>query len=362
MSLDLGALRQRIDAIDEELLALISERARLAESVAVAKRAVEENPEFYRPEREAQILTRLIGENPGPLSDADIRRLFQEIISACRACEHETRVAYLGPAGTYTHAAAITHFGSTIETVSHNSIAGVFRAVEQEQCAFGVAPVENSSEGGVTHTLDEFLRSSLQIVGELEVPIHHHLLSHALEAQTISTVFAHQQALAQCRRWLEQYLPGVRQVPVSSNAEAAKRVSEEQDTSQAAIAGETAATVYDLPILANCIEDETSNTTRFLVIGKKSPPPSGRDKTSMILLADNKPGALYHLLEPFAKNNVSMCRIESRPSRKTNWEYVFFIDVLGHQHDPALKAAMETLDAERYIIKVIGSYPAAVKV
>ncbi|MFO7604574.1 MAG: prephenate dehydratase [Gammaproteobacteria bacterium] len=359
MSDTLPQLRQKIDALDEQIQTLISQRAQVAVEVAAAKAGSgDSDNSFYRAEREAEVLSKVKARNQGPLSDQEIARLFREIMSACLALEQVMTIAYLGPQGTYTQAAALKHFGHSVETVSQASIADVFREVESGNAAYGVVPVENSTEGMITHTLDEFMNSPLHICGEVELRIHHCLLSQAQELSAIHKVYAHRQSLAQCHRWLDAHLANVERLDVSSNAEAAKRAAAERGA--AAIAGETAAEIYGLQTLVKNIEDESDNTTRFLVIGQRQTPACGRDKTSILVYTDNKPGALHRLLAPLAINNVSMTRIESRPSRRGMWNYVFFIDLEGHQTDAAVAAALQALQQEANMVKVLGSYPKAI--
>lgn len=353
----LKALRERIDALDEQIQALISARARCAQEVAELKNG-SGAASFYRPEREAEVLRKVIVRNQGPLSGEEMARLFREIMSACLALEQPLRIAYLGPEGTFTQVAALKHFGHSVATVAHHSIDEVFRDVEAASCHYGVVPVENSTEGVVTHTLDMFLNSPLKIVGEVQLRVHHHLLGKADALAAVRRVYAHQQALAQCREWLDENLAGVERVAVSSNAEAARRVAGENDA--AAIASREAADIYGLRALASNIEDEPDNTTRFLVIGREPVAPSGRDKTSLLVSAPNRPGALHELLAPFARHGISMTRIESRPSRRGVWEYVFFVDIEGHAADAAVATALEQLTAKAAMLKVLGSYPRAV--
>lgn len=357
MTDDLDSLRQQIDRIDEQIQELISARARVAEAVARAKQE-SGDAVYYRAEREAQVLRKVMERNRGPLSDEEMARLFREIMSACLALEQVMTIAFLGPEGTFTQAAALKHFGHSVQTTPLATIGEVFREVESGAASYGVVPVENSTEGVVNHTLDEFMHSSLRICGEVTLRIHHHLLGHGQELEGIRRVYAHQQALAQCRKWLDTHLPRVELVDVSSNAEAARRAAGEDGV--AAIASETAAEIYGLDILQRNIEDEPDNTTRFLVIGKRETPPSGVDKTSLLIYTDNRPGALYAILEPIARNGLSMSRIESRPSRQGMWNYVFFIDIEGHAQDENVARALEELRATASIVKLLGSYPCAV--
>jgi len=357
MSDQLAKLRDKIDALDLQLQELLNARAKLAQDVATAKNNSADT-NFYRAEREAQVLTEIKERNKGPLSDEEMARLFREIMSACLALEQVMKIAYLGPKGTFTQSAALKHFGHSIETLPMASIHDVFREVESGNASYGVVPVENSTEGVINHTLDQFMDSSLSICGEVELRIHHHLLSHADSLADVKCVYSHQQSLAQCRKWLENNLPTIEQKSVSSNAEAARMAAHDKTT--AAIAGEMAAEIYEINPLVNNIEDEPDNTTRFLVIGKRQTPPSGKDKTSLLFSTKNKPGALHSVLEPLVKNKISMTRIESRPSRRGMWDYVFFIDCEGHQQDKNVASAIEDLKDEASFVKVLGSYPKAV--
>jgi len=354
----LRQIRDRIDVIDADLLRLISERAACAQDVAKIKDQQGHGGSYYRPEREAEILRRIKEQNPGPLDDEEIARLFREIMSACLALEKQLAVAYLGPEGTFTQAAALKHFGHSVRTLPFGTIGDIFREVEAGACNFGVVPVENSTEGVVNHTLDMFMHSPLLIAGEVALRIHHHLMTRATELGAVRRVYSHQQSLAQCRGWLDRYLPNAERVAVGSNAEAARLASRNGDS--AAVAGEAAAELYDLRILAQRIEDEPGNTTRFLVIGPNDAPPSGRDKTSMLLSCRNEAGGLHRLLTPFAEQSISMTRIESRPSRQGVWDYVFFIDICGHRDEPNLGAALKKLKDAANLCKVLGSYPEAV--
>lgn len=354
----LESIRARIDELDEQLQELINERARCAHEIAQIKQSEGADAAFYRPEREAQILRAVQTRNKGPLSNETMARLFREVMSACLALEQQLTIAYLGPEGTFTELAALKHFGNSIQTRALPAIDEVFREVEAGAASYGVVPVENSTEGVVSHTLDMFINSPLKICGEVLLRVHHHLLSKASSLKAIKKVTAHQQALAQCREWLNSNLPGVPRVAVSSNAEAARLASTEKGT--AAIGSEHAGGIYQLETLAANIEDEPDNTTRFLVIGKQLVPPSGKDKTSLMVSAKNQAGALYNLLAPLANYERSMTRIESRPSRRGTWEYVFFIDVEGHAEDLPMKRALRALEKEAALLKLLGSYPRAV--
>jgi chorismate mutase/prephenate dehydratase len=354
----LADIRTRIDALDERIETLINERAACAQDVARIKREAGEADNFHRPEREAEVLRRALARNNGPLSDETVAYLFREIMSACLALQEPLKVAFLGPEGTFTQAAALKHFGHTVQTVSFSAIDEIFREVESGAAHFGVVPVENSTEGVITHTLDSFIQSPLKICGEVDLRIHHHLIGLGDEVAKIARVYSHQQSLAQCREWLNTNLPHAERVAVSTNAEAAKRAAKEPAV--AAIASRTAADLYGLRVLVANIEDEPDNTTRFLVIGSQSVPKSGRDKTSLLVSTQNRPGALFRLLEPLNRHGVSMTRIESRPSRRGMWEYVFFVDIEGHVEDDNVARALAELEANATLFKVLGSYPKAV--
>ena len=352
---DLKKLRDKIDNLDAEILELISKRSEAALHIANLKKP---DSDPYRPEREAQVLQRITELNNGPLSDEEMARLFREIMSACLALEQPLKVAYLGPEGTFTQQAVLKHFGQAVSTLPLNSIEKIFREVESSSAHYGVVPIENSTEGVITHTLDMFMRSSLNIVGEVELRIHHHLLSKAKKLSELTQVFSHQQSLAQCREWLDIYLTKVERVAVSSNGEAAHIAS--KNNKSAAIASDAASELYGLNQLAANIEDEPDNTTRFLVIGKTMCPKSDNDKTSLIFSAANKPGALHRMLGCFAENSVSMTRIESRPSRREMWDYVFFVDIEGHAEDESVKKALSELEEHAAMVRLLGSYPRAV--
>lgn len=356
----LKQLRDQIDAVDNNIEQLISERARCAQEVADVKKARGETGiHYYRPEREAQVLRKVMENNHGPLSNEEMARLFREIMSACLALEHPVRVAYLGPEGTFTQQAALKHFGRSAVCLPMAAIDDVFREVEAGAVEFGVVPVENSSEGVVNHTLDTFFESGLKIAGEVALRIHQNLLvSDVTNTDNISRIYSHPQSLAQCRKWLDSRFPKADRIPVSSNSEAAKRVKGEWNA--AAIAGEMAAELYGLKVLAERIEDQPDNSTRFLIIGNQEVPPSGNDKTSVIISMRNEPGALYDLLEPFRNHQVDLTSVESRPSKTGNWNYVFFIDFNGHKDDENVKAALEEVGERASDLKMLGSYPKAV--
>src|SRR6204780_964450 len=357
---DLGGIRERIDGIDEQIHALINDRARLAQLVGISKSASGKAVDFYRPEREAEVLRKALDRNEGPLRDEEIARLFREIMSACLAQQEPLKVAFLGPEGTFTQAAVLKHFGSSVRALPLAAIDEIFHEVEAGVADFGVVPIENSSEGTVNHTLDMFLSSGLKICGEVELRISHCLMGKMNGFEAVKRVCAHPQALAQCRAWLGEQLPEGERVGVSSNAEGARRARDERGT--AAIAGRTAAEIYSLTLLANEIEDRPDNTTRFLVLGRKLFSASGADRTTLLVSTSDPDdsGALFQLLEPLTQHRVNMTRIESRPSRRRKWDYVFFIDVEGHVSAPPVAKALAALEARASLFKVLGSYPRAV--
>jgi chorismate mutase/prephenate dehydratase len=355
----LEPIRRQIDELDRQLQELLTRRAALAREIGANKDGPRQTAlDFYRPDREAQVLRGVLERNEGPLRDEQIVDLFREIMSACLAQQEPLKVAFLGPEGTFSQAAVLKHFGHGVRDLALGSIEEVFHQVEAGVADFGVVPVENSSEGSVSDTLDMFLFSPLKICGEVELRIRQHLLGHDQELTDVRRVYSHQQSLSQCRAWLDQQLPHAERVPVSSNAEAARLARDEEGA--AAIAGDTAAEVYGLKVLMPNIEDRPDNTTRFLVIGRQSYPPSGQDKTSLLLSSRHKAGALYALLSPLAEHKVSMTRIESRPSRRGKWDYVFFVDVEGHCEDPGIAAALEDLKSAASLFRVLGSYPCAI--
>ncbi|TAM09565.1 MAG: prephenate dehydratase [Nevskiaceae bacterium] len=360
----LAAARDRIDALDAQLQKLIAERATIANEVRHIKERGGATGDHYRPSREVQVLQKAMARNRelgGPLPDAVMARLVREIMSACLALESPLVVAYFGPPGTYTQAATFKHFGRGVEARAEATIDDVFRAVEAGTAAYGVVPVENSTEGAVNHTLDRLGFTPLGICGEVWLPIHHCLLSRAARLEDVRTVYAHAQSLAQCRNWLNTHLPFAAREVVASNGWAARHVAETADASGAAIASAMAGELYQLPTLAVNIEDDPNNTTRFLVIGHKEPMPTGHDKTSLVLEPQkNQPGALFRLLQPFAEESVDMMRIESRPSRRGLWNYNFFIDLDGHQLDARVQRALDRIRPQAAFFKILGSYPKAV--
>ncbi len=359
---ELSRLREGIDRIDDEVLRLVSERARLAHRIGEIKQGV-----IYRPEREAQVLRRMAEANPGPLPDEAVQRIVREVMSACLALEQPLRIAFLGPEGTFTEMAAHKHFGQAPCFIPCASIDDVFHTVDAARVDYAVVPVENSTEGAVGRTLDLLLASTLKICGEVNLRIHQNLMGQAdtldtsQPANRVSRVYSHPQSLAQCHEWLNRHLPDAARLPVASNAEAARLAAQEPDA--CAIAGEAAAQRYGLNILAPRIEDDPSNTTRFLVLGQHDAGPSGKDKTSLVCSAPNRAGAMHELLTPFTENGISMTRFESRPARNLGggqWAYVFYIDVEGHQQQPGLASALKSLAERASFLKILGSYPASV--
>jgi len=352
---ELARLRDGIDRIDSEVLGLLSERARLAQRVGAIKHG-----NLYRPEREAQVLRRIAATNPGPLPEGAVRTIFREVMSACLALEQPLKIAYFGPAGTFTESAAKKHFGSAPTFTPFLTIDDVFRAVEAGQVDYGVVPIENSTEGSVGRTLDQMLTSPLMICGEVNLRIHQNLMSKAETLAGVKKLYSHAQSLAQCHEWLNRNQPNLARVPVASNAEAARMAA--QDSEACAIAGEAAARLYELNILAANIEDDPNNTTRFVVLSNHDAGPSGADKTSFVCSAQNKPGAVHDLLTPLKNHGVSMSRFESRPARgfgNSRWEYVFFVDIDGHRNEPNVATALDDLRGCVGFLKELGSYPKA---
>ncbi|NOQ88231.1 MAG: prephenate dehydratase [Gammaproteobacteria bacterium] len=354
----LANIRQRIDEIDKSIQSLVSERASCAAEVAKVKQAQGETGHFYRPEREAQVLRAVMERNTGPLTNESIAGIFREIMAACLAHEKPLKVAFLGPEGTYTHSAAVKHFGSQIENQPVDSIEEVFRIVEADGANFGIVPVENSSAGVINHTLDLFMKSPLTISGEVALRIRHNLLSEEKSLDSIERVYAHQQSLSQCNQWLDKNLPNAERIAMNSNAQAVLHAKESKGS--ASIGGSMAAEIYGVPILCADIEDEPDNTTRFAVIGQHRSPPSGDDRTSLLVFVHNKPGSLFDLLKPLADRKISMSNIESRPSRRGVWDYVFFIDIDGHRDDEIVRQAITDIEKASAMVTVLGSYPKAV--
>jgi chorismate mutase / prephenate dehydratase len=354
----IDALRAHIDRIDEKLLALLNQRARLAMRIGDRKRDAQ--APIYIPDREKRIFERLATVNGGPLDSESIRPIFREIIAACLSLEHQLRIACLGPLGTFSHQAVREQFGTRAAPLPVDSLAAVFDEVEHQRADYGVVPVENSTEGMVAATLDRFVNSPLTIKAEIQLRIEQCLLSRGTRRDRIQRVVSHPQSFGQCRQWLAHHLPGVPLVEVASNAHAAEMA--QRDARVAAIAGRVAAERYKLKILATSIQDLANNYTRFLVLGRDgNARPSGDDKTSVLLSVSHVPGALHRVLKPFADNRVSISTIESRPLRGRAWEYVFFLDLVGHVHESHVARALEAIRRRCAFLKVLGSYPAALR-
>jgi chorismate mutase / prephenate dehydratase len=357
--LALAQVRERIDSIDRTIQELIAERAGWAQKVGKAKGPLQAAVDYYRPERESQVLRMVIDRNHGPLADEVLVHVFREIMSACLAQQEPLKIGYLGPEGTFSEQAMRKHFGRSAHGLPLASIEEVFQEVEAGHADFGVVPVENSGQGTIQVTLDMFLTSNLKICGEVELRVRQFLLSRSGHIEDIERIYSHPQSFAQTKAWLRANLPKAEKIAVSSNAEAARRARNADDA--AAIAGESAGHVYGLKkVITSPIQDRDDNTTRFLVLGRQFFPTSGHDRTSVLVSIKDQPGALFNVLSPFARHGVSMSRIESRPSHHANWEYAFFIDLAGHIDDEPMKAALAELKAHAAQIKVLGSYPVAV--
>jgi chorismate mutase/prephenate dehydratase len=360
-SADLAEIRKRINAVDEQIHDLINERARFAQQVGVAKGDMASAVDYYRPEREAEVLRKIAERNDGPLRDEEILRLFREIMSACLAQQEPLKIGFLGPEGTFTQTAVFKHFGHSVRALPFHTIDEIFQEVESGAADFGVVPIENSTEGSVNNTLDMFLTSPLKIAGEIEIRIEQHLLGSMAGLENIERICAHEQSLAQCRGWLREYLPHVELIGMSSNAAGARRARDEKGT--AAIGPDVAADVYDLKILVSSIEDRSDNSTRFLVVGRELLTPSGDDKTTILVSTSGTAGGagvLHKLLQPLADHGVDMTFIESRPSHRKNWDYVFFIDMEGHAAESPVSDALADLKKESSLFRVLGAYPKAV--
>lgn len=349
----LKPLRDQIDAIDAQLLDLLNRRARVAQEVGHVKNKVD--APVFRPEREAQVLRGIAARNPGPLGNNELQTIFREIMSACRSLEKKVIVAYLGPEGTFSEQAVYQHFGKSINAIPCASIDEVFRAAEAGTADFGVVPIENSTEGAISRTLDLLMQTPLTISSEVSIPIHHNLMTLSGNMDGVRSICAHSQALAQCQGWLNQHYPNIMRQAVASNAEAARLASE--DPAVAAIAGEIASQHYGLQVVSAHIQDEPQNRTRFAVIGRKETEPSGKDQTSLVLSVQNKAGAVYKMLAPLEKFGVSMTRFESRPAKTGAWEYYFFVDIEGHVKEEKIRLALTELKDSVAYFKVLGSYP-----
>ena len=350
---DLKGYRQGIDRIDDRILDLLNKRAKIVLEIGRVKRVEKAN--FYSPERESEILRRLTSSNPGPFPNDALRILFREILSASLSLEEPLKVACLGPLGTFTHLAATRYFGSSASIVAVEGIKEVFETVYSGQAEYGVVPIENSNEGVVSYTLDMFMDYELTIIGEVMLKVTHNLLSRSGDKAKIKKVYSHPQATAQCRKWLEKNLPGIPVHETVSTARAAEIAS--QEDAAAAIASELAAKMYDLWFVEHSIEDFKDNYTRFLVISREPSQRTGSDKTSIMFSTKDRPGALFHILEPFKKARINLTKIESRPSKRKAWEYIFFVDLKGHREDTKVKKALEQVKEYCLYLKVLGSYP-----
>lgn len=347
-------LRKSIDRLDQTLLGLLSQRAKLVKSIGALK--IETGQPIFVPGRERMLLKQLQAKNPGPLSNDAIEALFQEIVHACRNLQKRQRVAYFGPEASFTHSAALQCFGRGADLVARRTISEVFSEVSKHRADFGVVPIENSLGGGVYHTLDMFIESSLSICAELELPVHHFLLSRSVRTfDKVKTLFSHYQALSQCRNWVDEHLPNARIMETTSTSEAAAQAA--KISGAAAISSKLAAKQYGLQVLAQRIEDSSQNSTRFLVIGTAIPEPTGRDKTSIMFSIKDRPGALFDMLLPFKKARLNLTKIESRPTRQNAWEYIFFVDFLGHRSERRVQDALARLERSCVFLKILGSYP-----
>ncbi|MDH5173780.1 MAG: prephenate dehydratase [Elusimicrobiota bacterium] len=351
--MDLKNLREKIDAVDNQILKLLNQRTRAVQEIAKLKAKAKQ--EFYAPHREKKILERLLKKNKGPLPNEALRGILQEILNVSRSIQKKLRVAYLGPPATFTHLAAVKNFGKFADFTSAKSIADVFSEVEKGRSDYGVVPIENSTEGVINHTLDMFVASELKICSELLLEISHNLLSRARELGEIKRIYSHPQAIAQSRNWIEDSLPNAELVETSSTAKAAELA--EKDSEGGAIASRLAASLYDLKIIAEGIEDSVQNYTRFLVIGKNYPGKSGQDKTSILFSVKDRVGALHDMLIPFRENKINLTKIESRPTKLRAWEYIFFVDFAGHVEEENVKRALQQLEKECLFLKILGSYP-----
>ena len=358
---DLAEIRRRINTIDEQLQSLINDRAKIAQQVGIAKGELASAVDYYRPEREAEVLRAVLDRNEGPMRDEEMLRLFREIMSACLAQQEPLKIGFLGPEGTFTQTAVFKHFGHSVRALPFHTIDEVFQEVECGAADFGVVPIENSTEGSVNNTLDMFLTSPLKISGEIELKIEQHLMSKFKGLENIERICAHEQSLAQCRGWIREHLPHVELIGMSSNAAGARRARDEEGT--AAIGPDVAADVYELSIMVNNVEDRPDNATRFLVVGRKLLTPSGDDKTTLLVSTGDTAGGagvLHQLLQPLSDFGVSMTRIESRPSRRRKWDYVFFIDIEGHAEEAPVSDALARLEERSSLFKVLGAYPKAI--
>ncbi len=355
MTSDLQKIRDQLDSLDEDLQQLLSKRAQLAQQVAKIKTASGEQVLFYRPEREAQIMQLVSARNQGPLPDAALVNIYRAIISACRAIQYPLKVAFLGPEGTYSQVAALQHFGAEITEIPRHTIKDIFTELQTGQADYAVVPIENSTQGIILPTLECLMQSTVSIVGEIILPIHHHLLRNQEDQTPLRRIYAHEQTLAQCRHWLDKHMPTIEKISVSSNGYAAKRTKTELGA--AAIAGNAAAEKYQLQKVMQDIQDHPDNSTRFIVLGKEKVAMTGVDKTSLLIAGKNKPGALLALLQPFAKHEVNLTLIESRPYQHQQWQTIFLIDLEGHCDQAPVKAALNEIQQLPVMLTVLGSYP-----
>ena len=351
---DLTEIRTKIDNLDKSIQDLLIERANLAQAIGKFKT----DGKYYYPEREAEILRQVIERNQGPLTDEDLVKIFKSVINVNRNLQHKARIAFLGPLGTFSHAAVMKQFGEGVDLLATTTIPEVLQAVEQKTADYGLVPIENSIEGVVNPTVDNLLGSPLLVCHEMVLPIHHYLLSRCENLEAINQVYSHAQPLAQCQKWLERNLPNAALLPVKSSAQACMLAAREANT--AAIAGKIALDYHQLNILAEHVEDETNNVTRFYVVGQQATKSTGYDKTSLIVWLPHQAGSLAALLNRFAQNDINLSLLESRPCKQHVWEYIFFLEMEGHREDKKIQTVLEQLTAEKIIFKILGSYPRAI--
>lgn len=352
--MNLDDLRKKVDALDKSIVRLLNDRTQIA--VKIGKLKKKKGEEIYAPAREKVVLERVASLNAGPLPDASLQAIYREIMSASLTLEHPFKIAYLGPQATFTHEAARARFGTSVDYVSCETITDVFALVQKHAALYGVVPIENSTEGAVTHTLDQFVETPLKICAEIYLPISLHLMAKC-DRKRIQRIYSKAEVFGQCRRWLHSHLPGVDTIAVSSTARAAEMAARENDSG--ALAGALAAELYGLNNLAQNVQDMGGNVTRFLVIGQQFGKPTGEDKTSIFFAVRHKVGALHDALSTLKKHSVNMTKIESRPSRSKAWEYYFFVDLEGHAADPHLQKALEEMAEHCILLTVLGSYPKA---
>lgn len=351
--MSLEDLRKKIDSIDAKIVKLLNQRANVSKEVGSHKR--KSNAAIYSPSRERQVLDRIAAlAGKGPMTKDALESIYREIMSSSISLEKPVQIAYLGTEGSFTHMAANKKFGSQIDYVSCSSISEVFQKVEHEECDYGVVPIENSSEGAVTHTFDLLVDSELKICAQVLLPIAHNLLSKS-NLKDIKNIYSNPQVFGQCRHWLAENMPNAGQIWVASTTEAAQKASKQKYA--AALASSLAAKVYDVPILKANVQDTAHNTTRFLVIAAQDVSPTGKDRTSILFSIKDKMGALYSMLKPFYENKINLTKIESRPSKRKAWDYYFFVDIEGHREDKKVKTALEQLEGMCKYLKIVGSYP-----